>query len=236
MKNNNILTFVSKDKGFLIGLFFSLLTHLFLLILLPSKEEKLFGDKYIPIEIIDIKSPIIKGNSVIESQKSIKNNLSNLENDFKQISEENLEVNIKDKKFRDFEMAPKSNKSKESSLKKALQKSQLDKEYKIRGTEKGIKSNKTEAGSIAGQGYEKVTCLNCVEPKYPKLAIKKGYEGILKLEVLILKSGTVKEVFIRESTGFKILDKAGINAAFNSKFYPLTKKTKLKIEYTLKLN
>ena len=107
---------------------------------------------------------------------------------------------------------------------------------KIRGTEKGIKSNKTEAGSIKGEGYQKVTCLKCVEPKYPKFAIKRGYEGVLKLEVLILKSGLVKEVIIRESTGFEILDKAGVSAAVNSKFYPLTKNTNLNIEYTLKLN
>ena len=55
MKNNNILTFVSKDKGLLIGLVFSLVTHLFLFTLFPSKKDKLLGDKYIPIEIVDIK-------------------------------------------------------------------------------------------------------------------------------------------------------------------------------------
>ena len=75
-----------------------------------------------------------------------------------------------------------------------------------------------------------------MEPLYPKLAIKRGYEGVLKLEVLILRSGIVKEVFIRKSTGFEILDKAGVSAAYNSKFYPLTKETNLNIEYTLKLN
>ena len=81
-----------------------------------------------------------------------------------------------------------------------------------------------------------MTCLKCVEPKYPKLAIKRGYEGILTLEISILKSGIVKKVFIKKSTGFKILDQAGVNAAFESKFYPLTKETNLNIEYTLKLN
>ena len=40
MKINNILTLVSKDKGLLIGLVFSLVTHLFLLTLYPSKEDK----------------------------------------------------------------------------------------------------------------------------------------------------------------------------------------------------
>lgn len=103
-----------------------------------------------------------------------------------------------------------------------MQQSQLENENNVRGTEKGIKSN------------SKVTCFNCVKPKYPKLAEKRGYEGVLKVEALILKSGIVKEVFIIESTGYEILDKAGVNAAFKSKFHPITKKTKLNIEYTLK--
>ena len=237
MKNNNILKFVSKDKGLLIGLVFSLITHVFLLTLFPSKEDKLLGDKYIPIEIVDIKSPIVKGDSINEVNKTINKNLSNEENKFKQNSDSKLEKEIVDKNFEDFKKETINKKVEKSSFKKTTSlQSQLENDKKIRGIEKGIKSNTTEAGSIQGKGYEKVTCLKCVEPKYPKLAIKKGYEGILKLEVLILKSGTVKEVFIKKSTGYDILDKAGVSAAFESKFYPLTKNTNLNIEYTLKLN
>ena len=237
MKNDYILLNVFKDNGLLAGTIISLLTHFFLFTFLPIKKDKLLGDKFIPIEILDIKSPTIKGDSINESEKSIKKFFSNTENNFKQKSEEKLEKNISDKKIENFKKEIKNKKIEESSIKKtSSQEKQLEKEYKIRGTEKGIKSNTTEAGSIKGQGYQKVTCLNCVEPKYPKLAIKRGYEGVLKLEVLILKSGIVKEVYIIESTGFKILDKAGVNAAFNSRFYPLTKKTNLNIEYTLKLN
>ena len=241
MKNDYILFNVFKDKGLITGLIISLLTHFFLFTIFPIKEDKLLGDKYIPIEIVDIKSPIIKGDSINESEKTNNKKISNTENNFKQKSkeksEEKLDKKIDDKKIEDSKKESVNKKVKESSLKKITsQQSQLENENKIRGIEKGIKSNKTEAGSIQGKGYQKVTCLNCVEPKYPKLAIKRGYEGVLKLEILILKSGIVKEVFIRESTGFEILDKAGVNAAFNSKFYPLTKKTNLNIEYTLKLN
>ena len=241
MKNDYILFNVFKDKGLITGLIISLLTHFFLFTIFPIKEDKLLGDKYIPIEIVDIKSPIIKGDSINESEKTNNKKISNTENNFKQKSkeksEEKLDKKIDDKKIEDSKKESVNKKVKESSLKKITsQQSQLENENKIRGIEKGIKSNKTEAGSIQGKGFQKVTCLNCVEPKYPKLAIKRGYEGVLKLEILILKSGIVKEVFIRESTGFEILDKAGVNAAFNSKFYPLTKKTNLNIEYTLKLN
>ena len=241
MKNDYILFNVFKDKGLITGLIISLLTHFFLFTIFPIKEDKLLGDKYIPIEIVDIKSPIIKGDSINESEKTNNKKISNTENNFKQKSEEKsedkLDKKIDDKKIEDYKKETVNKKVEESSLKKTTsQQSQLENENKIRGIEKGIKSNKTEAGSIQGKGFQKVTCLNCVEPKYPKLAIKRGYEGVLKLEILILKSGIVKEVFIRESTGFEILDKAGVNAAFKSKFYPLTKKTNLNIEYTLKLN
>ena len=237
MKNDYILFNVFKDKGLITGLSISLLTHFFLFTIFPIKEDKLLGDKYIPIEIVDIKSPIIKGDSINESEKTNNKKISNTENNFKQKSEAKLEKKIDDKKIEDYKKETVNKKVEESSLKKTTsQQSQLENENKIRGIEKGIKSNTTEAGSIKGKGYQKVTCLNCVEPKYPKLAIKRGYEGVLKLEILILKSGIVKEVFIRESTGFEILDKAGVNAAFKSKFYPLTKKTNLNIEYTLKLN
>jgi len=237
MKNDYILLNVFKDKGLLNGLIISLLTHFFLFTFLPIKKDKLLGDKYIPIEILDIKSPTIKGNSIDESEKAIKKVFSNTENNFKQKSEEKLEKKIDDKKIENFEKESKNKKIEESLIKKTnSQQSQLENENKIRGIEKGIKSNSTEAGSIKGKGYQKVTCLKCVEPKYPKLAIKRGYEGILSLEILILKSGIVKEVFIKKSTGYDILDKAGVSAAFESKFYPLTKKTNLNIEYTLKLN
>ncbi len=231
MKNNNILTFVSKDKGLLIGLVFSLVTHFFLFTLFPSKKDELLGDKYTPIEIIDIESQLIKGDSVIKSKKSTKKNLSDFENDFKQRSEEKLEKNIEDKNFHELKIEQKETSSEELNP-------QLNELVKVRkiGNEKGIKSDGTETGSIKGKGYQKVTCLSCLEPKYPKLAIKRGYEGVLKLEITILKNGKVKDVFIKESTGFEILDKAGINAAKNSKFYPLKKNTNLKIEYILKLN
>ena len=237
MKNDYILLNVFKDKGLLKGLTISLLTHFLLFTLYPIKKDKLLGDKYIPIEVLDIKSPSIKGDSINESEKAIKNIFSNTENNFKQKSEEKLEKKIDDKKIENFKKESKNKNIEESSIKKTTsQETQLENDKKIIGIEKGIKSNSTEAGSIKGKGYEKVTCLKCVEPKYPKLAIKRGYEGILTLEILILKSGIVKEVFIKKSTGYDILDKAGVNAAFESKFYPLTKKTNLNIEYILKLN
>ena len=237
MKSDYIPLNVFKDKGLLTGIVISLLTHFFLLMFINLKEDKLLGDNYIPIEILDIKSPSIRGDSINESEKKINKNLSNTNNDFIQKSEEEFQKNIDDLKFNDLKMKPKKNKIEESKLEKnTSQQNLLENINKKRGVEKGKTMDKIETGSIKGKGIQKVTCLNCLEPKYPKLAIKRGYEGIVKLEILILKNGIVKNVTIKESTGFKILDQAGINAALNSTFYPLTKETTLKIEYTLKLN
>ena len=234
MKNDYILFNVFKDKGLLKGLIISLLAHFFLFTIFPIKKDKLLGDKYVPIEILDIKSPTTKGDSINESEKSIKKIFSNTENNFKQKSEEKLEKKIDNKKLKDFKKEVENNKLAVSSLKKTtLQQSQLENQNKIRGTEKGTKDNKIETGSIQGKGTQKVTCLNCLEPKYPKSAIKRGYEGVLKIQVLIQKNGLVKKVTIKESTGLKILDNAGINAALNSTFHPLTKEASLNIKYIL---
>ena len=240
MKSDYVPPNVFKDKDLLLGIVISLLTHFFLFTLFPLKESKLLGDKYIPIEILDIKSSNTKGDSINESEKAIKKNLSKKENNFNKKSEEKFEKEfekkIDDNKLEDYKKDPKNNKVEKSSLKTTSQQSKSENEKRIRGTEKGIKTNTTEAGSIQGNGYQKITCLNCVEPIYPKLAIKRGYEGLLKLEVLILKSGIVNKVIIKKSTGFEILDKAGVDAAYNSTFYPLNKETTFKIEYTLNLN
>ena len=78
--------------------------------------------------------------------------------------------------------------------------------------------------------------MSCLKPKYPKIALKRGYEGILKLKILISKNGEVSDIKVIKSSGYTILDKSGIDAARNSRFYPIKKERALNIEYNLKLN
>ena len=233
MKIDSILLSVFKDKNLITSLILSLTLHFFLFTLFPDKEDKLVGDKYIPIEILDIKSPITKGDSINESKK----NFSHRDKKFQKKIQTKLDKNIEDEKINNFKVKKKNNQLEEPLLKKtASQQRQLEEENKKRGIEKGTNENAFESGSIQGEGLQKVTCLNCLEPNYPKLAIKRGYEGVLKLKILIQKNGLVKKVIIKESTGYRILDNAGVYAALNSSFYPPTKETNLNIEYTLKLN
>ena len=216
---------IFKNWDFSIGLIISLFSHILLFTFLDFKNDDLFGDKFIPIELIDIDTSFNIGDSLDETEsKNIENN-----SDFK---EEKLIKELKEETIEKFE--------EEVSEKKIINQESLtnkiDLENKYRGIVNGKKDEDIERGSILGKGVDKITCLNCIKPKYPKLAIQRGYEGILKLKVTIQKNGSVNNVLVIESTGYKILDNAGIKAAKESKFYPLTKQSELNIIYDLKLN
>ena len=216
---------IFKNWELSIGLIISLCSHILLFTFLDFKNDNLLGDKFIPIELIDIDNSFNIGYSLDETQtKNVEDN-----SDFK---EDNLLKELKEETIEKFED--------EVTEKKIINQENLankiNLENKYKGIVKGKKDQDIEKGSILGEGAEKITCLNCIKPKYPKLAIQRGYEGILKLKVTIQKNGSVNNVLVIESTGYKILDNAGIKAAKESKFYPLRKQSELNIVYELKLN
>ena len=224
MIKNHEKLIIFKNWEFSIGLIISLCSHILLFTVLDFKNDNLLGDKFIPIEFIDIDTSFNIGDSLDETQsKNIENN-----SDFKedQLIKEILEETIE----RFEEVTEKKIINQENLINK------IDLENKYIGILNGKKDEDIERGSILGDGLEKITCLNCIKPKYPKIAIQRGYEGILKLKVTIQKDGSVNNVLVIESTGYKILDNAGIKAAKESKFYPLTKQSELNIVYELKLN
>ena len=237
MKSEYSQLAANKDNRLLISFVLSFCAHVFIFTGLPNQQNKLLGDKYIPIKIIDLNTAATKGDSIIKSQTKENNIESNLEKKFEkkqdveeeELEEEDLKQNLDNQSNTDTE----NEKSKPNNI---INEKSIESEEKIFGTKEGLKKESIESGSIKGTGVEKITCLKCLEPKYPKLAIRKGYEGTLKLKITILKNGSVKDVFVKESTGYNILDKSGIDAAKNSKFYPLSKETKLDIEYKLELN
>ena len=216
---------IFKNLDFSLGLIISLCSHILLFTVLDFKNDNLLGDKFIPIEFIDIDTSFNTGDSLDETQsKNIENN-----SDFKedQLIKEILEETIEKS---EEEVIEKKIFNQENLINK------IDLENKYRGIINGKKDEDIERGSILGDGLEKITCLKCIKPKYPKIAIQRGYEGILKLKVTIQKDGSVKDVLVTQSTGYKILGKAGIKAAQESKFYPLRKQSELNIVYELKLN
>ena len=235
MRDENTQLYLYKDKRLLISFILSFATHIFLFTGIPNKQNKLLGDKYIPIQIIDLNTSATKGDSIIKSQNRKNNLKSNLEEQKKnnKIDEELKEEDLKNNLVNQSNTNAENNNSSPQNI---MNEKSVESEEKKFGTQKGLKKENIESGSIKGTGVEKITCLKCLEPKYPKLAIKKGYEGTLKLKITILKNGSVKDVLIKESTGYNVLDKSGIDAAKNSRFYPLSKETKLDIEYRLELN
>ena len=207
----------------------SILIHTAIFIFTGVKKDITLGDKIIPIEIIDIPSIASKGEYFQERQKKGTKDIRELFNQEKEIKKEvheeirkenqDLNINKINKTIKENIITPR-----DFGINKDI------------GSEGKLNSNEIEKGSLKGKGIEKITCLSCLKPEYPKLALKRGYEGILKLKILISKNGEVVDIQIIKSSGYQILDKSGIYAAKNSRFYPLKKERRLNVEYNLKLN
>ena len=216
-----------KSNKFKYYMLLSILIHLSVFLFAYSKKNITLGENIIPIEIIDIPSIASQGEYFQKPQEENSKEVKEVINERKEIIEEL----IKEDKDQNTNQISKIIKVKESRI--TPSKSDFNKQ---RGSEGEFNSKEVEAGSLKGKGIEKITCLACLKPKYPKLALKRGYEGILKLKILISKNGEVIDLKIIKSSGYTILDKAGINAAINSKFYPLKKERSLNLVYNLKLN
>ena len=57
-------------------------------------------------------------------------------------------------------------------------------------------------------------------PGYPAVAIRRGHEGTVVLQVRVLANGDPAEVTVFRSSGHKILDKAAVRAVRKWKFVP----------------
>jgi len=57
-------------------------------------------------------------------------------------------------------------------------------------------------------------------PKYPRRALKRGWQGIVLLDVLVDRTGAVKGLRIARSSGFSILDQAASDAVNDWRFKP----------------
>ena len=60
-------------------------------------------------------------------------------------------------------------------------------------------------------------------PAYPRIARRRGYEGIVLLSVKVLGNGYVEEITIKKSSGRSILDRAALKAVRKWKFEPASR-------------
>jgi len=59
-------------------------------------------------------------------------------------------------------------------------------------------------------------------PAYPEVARRRGQEGTVTLEVLVLADGRVGEMDLVASSGYRSLDKAALKAVRRWQFKPAT--------------
>ena len=231
----------SKINILKISIFISLFFHFLILLLLyrnPISNTK--GDKYIPIELININSFTGAGESL---NKKIEKDLQkiNKSNKDKKIEREKSENLKQDETFKSLqkENNNKINQKETNKFKKEkINLNSSDKtQFKMqRGSASDQEQNDMpEKGSVKGKSKIKITCLKCVSPKYPTRALRRGAEGKPLVKVWINKSGKVTKSEIINSSGNESIDNAALSAADKSTFYPLKTETTLKIEYDLKI-
>ncbi len=58
------------------------------------------------------------------------------------------------------------------------------------------------------------------KPPYPRIARRRGYEGVVVLKVEILPDGRVGEILVKKSSGYPVLDRSALKAVRQWRFVP----------------
>ena len=212
----------------------SVLIHLSFFLFVEKEKDISLGKKIIPIELIDNFQEAGLGEATKRSEKSIKRPSTKEELKDKNNNKNPLD---QEKLFEDKKINKKIN---ENQIEQKLDKSNsvnktILKEEKGSGSSEGINNNEPEKGSLMGKGTIKITCLKCVRPIYPPIALRRGAEGTPIVKVWINKKGKVFKAELISLSGHESIDKAAKKAAINSTFYPLEEETSINIEYDLKI-
>jgi TonB family protein len=208
----------------------SVMIHFFLFLFNEKESDVTLGKKIIPIELVDDFQQAGLGEATKRSE-SLNTRPSNKE-EIKNVIEKNNPLDeqksLDDNKI--YEKKIQLKKENSNSINKPM-----SKEKKDSGTIEGIKNNEPEKGSLKGKGTIKITCLKCVRPIYPPIALRRGVEGSPTVKVWINKKGKVFKTEIISFSGNESIDRAAEKAAINSSFYPLEEATSINIKYDLKI-
>ena len=220
-----------KINGINYYILLSVLIHSFFFLFIREEKDVTQGEKIIPIEIIDTLLETGYGEATKRSKKLIKR--PSLKEELKK---EKVNKKTEDR-IKSFEENKKINEKKieKKKVKSNSINQPILKEEKGSGSREGIKNNEPEKGSLKGKGSIKVTCLKCVRPIYPPIALRRGAEGTPKVKVWINKNGKVFKAEIIRISGNESIDRAAKKAAIDSTFYPLNEETSINIEYDLKI-
>jgi TonB family protein len=58
------------------------------------------------------------------------------------------------------------------------------------------------------------------KPPYPEVARRRGYEGTVRLKVEVLASGEVERIWVKQSSGYEVLDRSALKTVQNWRFIP----------------
>ena len=222
-------------KSFII----TLSIHLIFIQVGIKNKNILLGDEIIPIEIIDNLIDTGIGEETKRSQKRINRPIN--ENQLDETQKKQIKSLDKLKVFNDDLKIKKRKINKEKNIKKSRIKTSsnsnqsISKESLSSGSQKGLNNNEPEKGSLKGFGKIKITCLKCVRPNYPPIALRRGAEGTPIIKVWINKNGKVTKAEFIKISGIKSIDEAAKKAAINSTFYPIDKDSTINIKYDLKI-
>ena len=161
---------------------------------------------------------ILNTNKIIQDTDSIK----------KEIKKKSTIIDSKDKFVKKPEPEESSNKDNtmNDNLKSKKNYNQADGKsdknlYSRRSTSPQKNNNEKSDNSKKSVHNERPKCRNCIKPNYPRKAEKRGREGIVVVKIAIARSGHVTNVQLLKSSGDTSIDRAAINAAKSSTFYPL---------------
>jgi len=91
------------------------------------------------------------------------------------------------------------------------------------------------SGPGSGGGADlRAFCLQCPEPSYPRLAVMRGWQGKVWVELALSPEGTVAEATVARSSGFALLDDAAVQVARQSHFRVADRRSGL-LAYTFRL-
>ena len=208
----------------------SVMIHSFLFLFNEKESDVTLGKKIIPIELVDDFQEAGLGEATKRSERlntrpSIKEEIENVIEKNNPLDEQK---SLDDNKI--YEKKIQLKKEDSNSINQPM-----SKEKKDSGTIEGIKNNEPEKGSLKGKGSIKITCLKCVRPIYPPIALRRGVEGSPTVKVWINKKGKVFKTKILSFSGNESIDRAAEKAAINSSFYPLEEATSINIKYDLKI-
>ena len=174
-----------KINGINYYILLSVLIHSFFFLFIREEKDVTQGEKIIPIEIIDTLLETGYGEATKRSKELIKTPALKEE-----LKKEKVNKKTEDQ-IKSFEENKKINEKKieKKKVKSNLINQPILKDEKGSGSREGIKNNEPEKGSLKGKGSIKVTCLKCVRPIYPPIALRRGAEGTPKVKVWINKNG-----------------------------------------------